>query len=498
MNPRGLNRVERACPKAGRDVPPMRTMALPATVLMLAAAGAVCPTSAGAEATVAGPERNAPNVILSMTDDQGWGDTGYNGHQVLKTPALDEMAASGLRFNRFYAATPLCSSTRGSVMTGRHPNRFGCFSANYSIRPEEITLAEALRHAGYATGHFGKWHLGPVKADTPVNPLASGFDQTLSHDNWFDLDPELCRNGGPPQTVEGETSQIVVQAALEFIGKQAAARKPFLAVVWFPSPHTPCEAAAKYKEPYKHLSEKEQEYYGEIAGVDAAMGRLRRELRELGVAENTLLWFNSDNGPWKDDPGSTGGLRDKKGTLWEGGVRVPGLVEWPARVHAAMVTDVPCSTLDIYPTVVDVLDLEVPGQVQPIDGISLLPLIEGEMLKRPKPIPFWQYSAGRERQNEPYLDETARTGTWRTFRNYKHPEPQDPDEVGGHATLIDNRYKLHELGRDVELYDLVADPGETKNLAEEKPDVVARMKAALDAWQRSVERSLAGQDYSSQ
>jgi arylsulfatase A-like enzyme len=190
-----------------------------------------------------GAAADRPNVILCMTDDQGWGDTSYNGHPVLKTPELDAMAAAGLRFNRFYAAAPLCSPTRGSVMTGRHPDRFGCFSANFSIRPEEVTIAEAVKTAGYATGHFGKWHLGPVKAGTPVNPNNSGFDETLSHDNWFDLDPQLCRNGGPPQTIEGETSEIVMGAALEFIGRQAAAKRPFLAVIWFPSPHDPCKAA---------------------------------------------------------------------------------------------------------------------------------------------------------------------------------------------------------------------------------------------------------------
>jgi len=177
-----------------------------------------------------------PNIVLCMTDDQGWGDTSYNGNRLLKTPELDKMAAGGLRFNRFYAAAPLCSPTRGSVMTGRHPDRYGCFYANFAIRPEEVTIAEALKIAGYATGHFGKWHVGPVKAGTPLNPLGCGFDETLSHDNWFDLDPELSRNGGPPQTLPGEPCEIVTEAALEFIRRQAAAKRPFLALVWWPIP----------------------------------------------------------------------------------------------------------------------------------------------------------------------------------------------------------------------------------------------------------------------
>jgi arylsulfatase A-like enzyme len=408
------------------------------------------------------------------------------------------MAASGLRFNRFYAGAPLCSPTRGSVLTGRHPNRFGCFSANFCIRPEEVTIAEALRNAGCAaTGHFGKWHVGPVKADSPVNPNNSGFSETLSHDNWFDINPQLCHNGGPPQTFEGETSEIVMDAALEFIRQQAAAKRAFLVLVWFPSPHTPCQAAEKYKAPYKHLSEQEQNYYGEIAAVDAAMGKLRKTLRDLGVADNTLVWFNSDNGCWKGDPGSTAGLRDRKGTLWEGGIRVPGLLEWPARIKKPMVTDIPCSTLDIYPTILDILGLKVIGQVTPLDGISLLPLMEGRMQERPKPIPFWQYRAApRKSKPEQYLDAEAATGTWRTFRNDRHKEPRRAEELTGHAALVGNRYKLHKMapGR-LELYDLAADPGETKDLAQEKPEVTKEMAAALEVWQLSVEQSLMGRDY---
>ena len=130
-----------------------------------------------------------PNIVLCMADDQGWGDMAYNGHPILKTPNFDAMAASALRFDRFYAAAPVCSPTRGSVMTGRHPNRFGCFKWGYTLRPQEITIAEALKTAGYVTGHFGKWHLGSVRKGSPVNPGASGFDEWFSSPNFFDNDP---------------------------------------------------------------------------------------------------------------------------------------------------------------------------------------------------------------------------------------------------------------------------------------------------------------------
>jgi arylsulfatase A-like enzyme len=144
-----------------------------------------------------------PNIILCMGDDHGWFETGYNGHPFVKTPVLDQMAARGLRLDRFYAAHPNCSPTRGSIMTGRHPNRYGTFAPGWSIRPEEITIAQILRRAGYATGHFGKWHLGPVKAGSPTSPGAMGFDEWVSHDNFYEVDPVFSRNGGAPEKIPG-------------------------------------------------------------------------------------------------------------------------------------------------------------------------------------------------------------------------------------------------------------------------------------------------------
>ena len=141
-----------------------------------------------------------PNIILLMGDDHGWEEVGYNGHPYLKTPFLDEMAASGLRLDSFYAQ-PVCSPTRGNVLTGRHPNRYGTFTPGCSLRPEEITVAHLLSKAGYRTGHFGKWHVGPVKKESPTNPGAMGFDEWLSHDNFFEMDPVLSRNGGSAQKI---------------------------------------------------------------------------------------------------------------------------------------------------------------------------------------------------------------------------------------------------------------------------------------------------------
>src|SRR5262245_18154891 len=180
-----------------------------------------------------------PNVVLLMGDDHGWEETGYHGHPHVKTPVLDEMAATGLRLDRFYAAHPSCSPTRGSFLTGRHPNRYGTFTPGCSTRPEEITIAHILRKAGYHCGHFGKWHVGAVKAASPVCPCAMGFHEWLSHDNFFELNPSLSRNGGDPQVYEGESSEILVKEAIRFIDRTRAGGQPFFVIVWFGSCHEP-------------------------------------------------------------------------------------------------------------------------------------------------------------------------------------------------------------------------------------------------------------------
>ena len=268
-----------------------------------------------------------PNVILVMADDQGWGDTGYNGHPQLKTPNLDAMAAAGLRLNRFYTAHFNCSPTRASVMTGRHPHRMGTFSPGRPIRAEELTVAKVLQEAGYATGHFGKWHLNgkngdrntkvlpgrAILAEDPLSPGKLGFDEWVSADNFFDLDPVLGRNG-VPEKFEGDGSDVAMGEALKFIRRQAAEKRPFLAVVWFGNPHVPHEALPADRRLYDGLPDSEQNYYGEISGIDRNVGRLRSALRELQVAENTLVWYCSDNGG-AAGPRSTGNLRGSKGTL---------------------------------------------------------------------------------------------------------------------------------------------------------------------------------------
>lgn len=446
-----------------------------------------------------------PNIVLCMADDQGWGDMGYNGHPVLKTPYFDAMAQETLRFDRFYAAAPVCSPTRGSVMTGRHPNRFGCFKWGRTLRPQEITVAEALKTAGYVTGHFGKWHLGSVCKGSPVNPGASGFDEWFSAPNFFDNDPIMSREGKAAPT-QGESSMVTVDAALEFIRKHAASPQPFLAVVWFGSPHGPHQAVDEDRAVYKGQKEKLQNFYGEITGMDRAFGKMRGALRKLGISKNTILWYCSDNGGLPN-LGATGG-RGNKGKVYEGGLRVPALLEWPGRIGKPRITEVPCNTSDIYPTLLEIVGVKMAKQ-PPLDGINLVPLLEGKMKTRPKPMGFWDYpvggirtpskewmaslleaqKAGKEVDNV----ERLRLDAGKITKTYPS------DTLPGHAAWLDWPWKLHRIERKKkitwELYNLADDEQEANNLVNQETTRVARMKVELLAWQKSVIDSLNGKDY---
>ena len=331
--------------------------------------------SAFAALAVATSAAKRPNFILAMADDQGWGEMGYQGHKVLKTPNFDDMAKSGLRFDRFYAAAPVCSPTRASCLTGRPPNRVGVFKWGYPMRTGEITIAEALKTADYTTAHFGKWHLGSVRADSAACPGANGFDEWASAPNFYENNPLFSHNGKVIE-VKGESSLATMEIALRWIRKVAKEEKPFLAVIWFGNPHGPHVGVDEFLKPYAKQSKAMQNFYAEITGMDAAMGELRKALRELEIQKDTLLWYTSDNGGLK--PNSMGGLSGKKGNLLEGGIRVPAILEWPARIPKPRATSVPCNTSDFYPTLLELAEADLPKNQPPLDGISLVPLIDGK------------------------------------------------------------------------------------------------------------------------
>ncbi len=450
------------------------------------------------------PEK--PNIILVMADDQGWGDTGYNGHPVLKTPNIDNMSVSGLRFDHFYSAAPVSSPTRGSVMTGRHPNRFGCFSWGYTLRPQEITIAEALKTAGYATGHFGKWHLGSVRQGSPVNPGNSGFDVWFSSPNFFDNNPVMSREGEAVRTV-GESSMVTVDAALDFIKEESKKKKPFLAVIWFGSPHNPYIAEDQDRQLYAGEEEKMQNYLGEITGMDRAIGKLRQELKNIGINENTLVWYCSDNGGLAGF-GSTGG-RGAKSQIYEGGLRVPAIIEWPARIKKSRITDSPSNTSDIYPTLLELTGVKMDNQ-NPLDGVSLVPLIDNKVNSLTRSMGFWQYPAqGKivpsaklmeelltEQQNGIPLSDTTQIDEHTGEILTRYEDTLFP----GHSAWLKWPWKLHRIDSGnneplFELYNLELDPGEQNDLSANKPETVNELKSEIETWLKSVVFSLNGDDY---
>ncbi len=455
-----------------------------------------------------------PNVILVMADDLGWGDVGYNGHPIIKTPNLDAMAASGARFDRFYAAGPVCSPTRGSCLTGRNPNRYGITHANVGhLKAEEVSLAEVFKDKGYNTGLFGKWHLGTLfsdfsgkgenrkAAENYMPPSKAGFDDWFatefavatydpykrdkehSHSKYWLKDGDyrlLYVDNGKTVTEDlaGCDSEIIMDRALPFIEKSVQAKTPFFTVIWFHAPHAPVVGHPKYmKELYSEQSKPEQHYYSVVTALDAQVGRLRSKLQELGVADNTILAFTSDNGP-EGNPGkinryqgSAAHLRGRKRSLYEGGIRVPSIIEWPEKVKAGTLVEMPAVTSDYFPTICSILGYDMPAE-RPYDGISLLGAMDGKQKKRNHPIGFY-FSAQKQ--------ETLIGDQYKLVHNLGEKRPRSDNGKTEHATY--------------ELYDLIDDPSESVNLAEKFPKVVSQMSEQLQSFVDSCQRSDNGEDY---
>ncbi|MEC7663424.1 MAG: sulfatase-like hydrolase/transferase [Pseudomonadota bacterium] len=464
-----------------------------------------------------------PNVILLMADDMGWAQTGYYGHPLMKTPNLDAMAANGLRMDRFYAGAPSCTPTRATVLTGRTNDRTGAFRVGQSINKQEKVLSSAFRDAGYATAHFGKWHLNysgvglehPLEADDPHNPGELGFDYWVSHTSGFDLfDLDGGRFAlsrmGTREVFQGDGSEVIVDEAMKFITKQVATGTPVFVVIWYSTPHGPWSATDQDIAPFLGQVDRSSAHmHGELVAMDRSIGTLRKGLRDLGIADNTLVWFTSDNGgsanidtgvTYPNGPGerpvieypsdcsnsidpnltseesvalgcirgakpdSTGHLRGFKKDFYEGGLRVPTVVEWPAGIEPR-VSKFPAATYDMFPTLIDVANLDPDSINRVHDGISLSEVFEREPNRRHKPLGF-RASDGRM-----WMD-----NDWKIVQNVSFTQE---------GFII----------QPFELYNVVGDPGEEQNLIELYPQRAARMQAELAQWSISVSRSALGADY---
>ena len=445
-----------------------------------------------------------PNIILIMTDDQGWGDVAYNQHPYIKTPNIDAMMANGARFNRFYAGSAVCSPTRGSVMTGRNPMRYGiCYANCGHIKAEEITLGEMAKGQGYTTGHFGKWHLGTLTKNTldanrggrPENdehyapPWENGFDECFVTESkvptWNpmvtpdsaaeDVNASLKEGDyfgtsywtGPgeiaTENLQGDDSRIIMDRAIPFIEQAVNDKKQFLSVIWFHTPHLPVLTSAENREMYASLSEDQQHYYGVITAMDLQVGRLRNKLKDLGISDNTVLFFTSDNGPEGKSvsgrtQGITKGLKGRKRSLYEGGIRVPGIMEWPRKIKAGATVNAPCFTSDYFPTIAKLLDVDIEKYQRPFDGIDILPFVLRSSDKRAEHLVF---------------------------------------TIEEQVAVIEGDYKIYSSnnGKTFELYNLLEDPGEKSNIAMVETDRLNEMVAYWEKWQTSQNASANGEDY---
>ena len=449
---------------------------------------------------------DGPNIVLVMADDHGYGDTGFTGHPFVQTPNLDHMSDHGVVMNRFYASAPVCSPTRASVMTGRHPFRGNVPNHGHYLRPKETTIAEHLKTNGYVTGHFGKWHIGSVQPQSPTCPGQQGFDEWLSGLNFFDLDPYLSHNGEYKQ-FKGQGSIITMDATLDFIQKHKDGASPFFAVTWFPSPHDPQqEIPTKTQDAatlYNDEETKKPGYFREITLLDEQVGRLRNALREWGIEKNTLLIYTSDNGGLVSE--SSGG-RAKKGSIYEGGLRVPTIFEWPDTLDPSSV-DVTASSSDFFPTLSAIAGSKTQEQLN-LDGINLLPFLDGSKKQR-KAIGFWHgYEAGQATWNDRVIRDlliAKKNGEPnphpdRILKNVNEYPKRDLNQLTGHAAWNDWPWKIHRIQAgdkvNLELYNLTNDPMESQNLAQQNPELALKMKKELEHWQRSVLQSWQGADYS--
>ena len=444
-----------------------------------------------------------PNILLVMADDQGWGDAGFMGHPFVQTPGIDEMAGNSVVFERFYASAPVCSPTRASVMTGRHPFRTNVPNHGHYMRPNEVTIAEVLRESGYVTGHFGKWHIGSVQPDSPTNPGGAGFDEWFSALNFFDVDPYLSRSGNY-ENPKGQGSVISMDATIEFLEKHKDGDKPMFTVTWFPAPHGPfAEVPVDFRgEDELYASEKSKGYFLEITLIDQQISRLRASLREMGIEDNTILWYTSDNGGLVE--ASSGG-RKKKGSIYEGGLRVLSIVEWPAKLKPARIS-LPSSSSDIYPTLVSIAGAVVSHQPQ-LDGVDLSPALIGREQEHP-PMGFWHdHTGGQSTHSDRIIKalmEAQHAGQptphpERILKNVNEFPTFDRGDYKGHAAWNDWPWKLHRIQKEdevrVELYNLELDPMEATDLAGSEKGRTTEMLKELEEWQSSVYDSWEGKDY---
>jgi arylsulfatase len=451
------------------------------------------------------PDITSPNIVIIFCDDMGYGDIGSYGATGYETPNLDRLAVNGLRFTDFLSAHGACSASRTALLTGCYANRlnmpqvFGPGSQT-GINADEMTIAELLKQKGYATAVFGKWHLGDLE---PFLPLQHGFDEYLgipySNDMWpvdYDGGP-ITENsvrpgkaGYPPlpliegneliEYLEGLDEQDrlttrYTERAVSFIGKHRD--EPFFLYLPHSMPHVPLGVSDKFR------GRSEQGLYGDvIMEIDWSVGEIVRALEENDLLENTLLIFTSDNGPWLNygnHAGSTGGLKEGKGTSMEGGVREPCIMHWPAVITPGQLSNSLASTIDILPTIAEITGTQLPGHK--IDGVSILPILRGDKDAKPRETFYYYYHSNNL--------EAVRMGQWKLVfphdhRSYENVLPGNDGFPGPYSQ-----------GRaEYALYNLRRDPGERYDVKEQHPDILAEMEKLAEKAREDIGDNLTGRE----
>ncbi len=437
---------------------PLRFRAPHALVVLIALGLAGCGRSAG-----------PPNIVLIFADDLGYGDLGVYGHPTIQTPRLDSLASAGIKLTSFYVTTAACSPSRAGLLTGRYPVRSGLTRVlgpddRHGLSAEEVTLAEALREQGYRTHAIGKWHLGAVDG---FYPTQQGFDSYYGLLYSNDMKPPWVQTQRPLRlhrdreevdeypVDQGTLTERYAEEAVRLIRDRD--ERPFFIYLAPAMPHLPIVASERFR------GRSAGGLYGDvIETIDWSVGRIVQVLREEGLLESTIVIFTSDNGPWTNMPprmyeteeverwhaGSAGPLRGSKGTTWEGGVRVPGIVAWKGRLPAGRVSAELATTMDLYTTLVELAGGSVPSD-RVVDGRNILPLLDGTGEVAPQP--FFYVIEDRL--------EAVRDGDWKLRLLYRGEEPPQ-----------------------VELFNLADDPYEAHNRAEERPDVVERLAGLMAAF----------------
>jgi len=398
-----------------------------------------------------------PNIIVIISDDMGYADIGCHGGKDIATPNIDSVARNGIRFTNGYVSCPVCSPTRAGLATGRYQQRFGhefnpgpppgSLQEHVGLPLTEVTIANVLKSAGYVTGAVGKWHLGLAPH---FHPFKRGYDEFFGflHGAHSYIDPGLgtfnpILRGTKPVDEKEYLTDAFSREAVAFVERHH--KENFFLYLAYNAVHVPMQTPERYKDSFKHTTDpKRRAYAGMLTAMDEGIGKVLGKLRELGLEEDTLLFFVNDNG------GPTGGngsdnrpLRGTKGMMYEGGIRVPFMVQWPRRLRGGLTYDHPVISLDILPTAAASAQAKLPGN-RKIDGVNLLPYLTGKKRTPPHEMLFWR--SGR--------NHAVRKGSW----------------------------KLVKVGRKTQLFDLASDIGESRDLAGEQTDTLKEIKEAYDRW----------------